>query len=224
MPTLTVTKSYLDGTALTESQLDDIKTSIETFVNTTKLGTTNLADGAITAAKIATGAVTSAKIASSAVTTAKIADGAVTRAKLSSLNSATSSSTGASASVTGSTYSDITNLSASITTVGRPVVCMLICADGTNTSQIKVTKTSGTDADMSAIIKLIRGSTDIAIYQQQFVWPTAASTNAFGIPIGGVVFYDSPSAGTYTYKIAAKGSAANEKVDFQYIKLFVYEL
>ena len=70
----------------------------------------------------------------------------------------------------------------------------------------------------------MRGSTDIAIYQQQFVWDGATATNAFGIPIGAVVFYDSPSAATYTYKIAAKGSASSEKVDFQYIKLFAYEL
>jgi Tfp pilus assembly protein PilW len=46
------------------------------------VGTTQLADSAITTAKIVDGAVSSAKIADSAVVTAKIADGQVTGAKI----------------------------------------------------------------------------------------------------------------------------------------------
>ena len=42
MPTLSVTKTYLDGDILTEADLDNIRTSIETFINTTGLDSTNI--------------------------------------------------------------------------------------------------------------------------------------------------------------------------------------
>lgn len=82
MPTLSITKSYDDGTALTESQLDDAFGSVSTFINTTKLDADNLQDGAVTAAKLGASAVTATKIDSDAVTTAKILDLNVTAGKL----------------------------------------------------------------------------------------------------------------------------------------------
>ena len=86
MPTLSITKNYANTTVLTEGQLDDIKTSIETFVNTTKLDSQNIQTGGIATANFATGAVDSAAIASSAVTTVKIADSNVTTAKIADSN------------------------------------------------------------------------------------------------------------------------------------------
>lgn len=47
MPTLTITKNYDDGSALTEAMLDSMKSSIETFVNTTKLDADNIQDASI---------------------------------------------------------------------------------------------------------------------------------------------------------------------------------
>lgn len=73
MPTLTVTKNYSDGTVLTKAQLDSAFTSVETFVNTTKLDSTNLQSGAVTASAIASGAVGSSQIASSAISIAALA-------------------------------------------------------------------------------------------------------------------------------------------------------
>ena len=84
MPQISLTKSYADGQSLFESDLDNIKDGIETFLNVTKIDSENIQDGGITTAKLATGAVTAAKIASGAVTTAKIATGAVTTAKIAS--------------------------------------------------------------------------------------------------------------------------------------------
>jgi hypothetical protein len=79
-----MTKNWDDGQVLTESQLDDIKNSVETFFNTTKLDSDNIQDGGIDSDAIAALAVTAAKLASSAVETAKINDAAVTVAKLAS--------------------------------------------------------------------------------------------------------------------------------------------
>lgn len=86
MPTLTITKNYDDGTVLTESQLDDIKTSIETFINTTKLDNANIQTGGLATANYATGSVDTAALASNAVTTVKITDSNVTTAKIADSN------------------------------------------------------------------------------------------------------------------------------------------
>lgn len=63
MPTFTMTKNWDDGTVLTESQLDDIKNSVETFLNVTKLDGDNIATSGIATANIADGSITSAKLA-----------------------------------------------------------------------------------------------------------------------------------------------------------------
>ena len=57
MPSLTVTKSYSDGNPLTEAMLDDIKSSLETFFNTTKIDSDNIQAGGITTTELATDSV-----------------------------------------------------------------------------------------------------------------------------------------------------------------------
>ncbi|MCK5016134.1 MAG: tail fiber protein [Candidatus Peribacteraceae bacterium] len=52
MPTLTVTKSYADNTVLTEAQLDAMKTSLETFFNSTKIDDDNIQIGGISQDKL----------------------------------------------------------------------------------------------------------------------------------------------------------------------------
>lgn len=72
MPTLTITKSYSNGTVFTESQLDDIKNSVENFTNITKLGQDNLQNDSIGTAQLQNTAVSTVKIANNAVTDAKL--------------------------------------------------------------------------------------------------------------------------------------------------------
>lgn len=103
MPSLTIEKTYADGSTPTSADFDNICDSLEVFLNVSKLGSDNLADNSITAsstfvaasitadkiqnlavttAKILDSAVTADKIATSAVTTAKILDSNVTTAKI----------------------------------------------------------------------------------------------------------------------------------------------
>jgi hypothetical protein len=51
MPQLSISKTYADGTTLFESDLDNIKDGLETFINTTKLDGENIQDSAIVEAK-----------------------------------------------------------------------------------------------------------------------------------------------------------------------------
>jgi hypothetical protein len=197
MPTLTVTKNWDDNTTLTEAQLDDIKNSIETWANTTKLDSTNIQSGGISADNIA----------SSAVTTAKINANAVTRAKLEAVGQQVSSSSGTD-SITASSYTDVTNLSVSITTTGRPVVAQLI-GSGSATAFVGLVGTEGA-------VQLLRGATTV---DEQSI-----AVNSSGrYPPGSFQFFDTPGAGTYTYKIQGK-VVVGTSVDFYNLKLVVREL
>ena len=82
MPTITITKSYQDGDVLLEQDLDDIRDSIETFLNTTKIDSANIQDLSIPTIKLQDASVTAAKLDTDAVTTVKILDEAVTEDKL----------------------------------------------------------------------------------------------------------------------------------------------
>jgi len=71
-----IVAAYTDGTNLNEIALDTLGGTI---------GTAQIADAAVTTAKIADNAVLTAKISNANVTTAKIADNAITTAKISAL-------------------------------------------------------------------------------------------------------------------------------------------
>lgn len=73
MATLTVTKTYDDSQVLTEADLDGIKTSIETFVNSTKLDSDNIQTGGIATSNFAAGAVDTTALGAASVTVAKLA-------------------------------------------------------------------------------------------------------------------------------------------------------
>lgn len=73
MPLFTMTKQYDDGSALTEAMLDAMKSSTETFLNTTKLDSDNIQDGGIDSDALASNAVTTNKINTAAITAAKLA-------------------------------------------------------------------------------------------------------------------------------------------------------
>lgn len=77
MATLAIDKTYVDGQTPTEEDFDNIKDSVESFVNGTKLGTENIQDSSAITAKIAAEAVTTAKIAADNVTAGKIVDNIV---------------------------------------------------------------------------------------------------------------------------------------------------
>jgi microcystin-dependent protein len=76
VPTLAITKTYDTGNALTETDLDNIKTSVEDFVNSTKLATDNIQTAGVETINIADANVTLAKLAS-AVAAALVPAGGV---------------------------------------------------------------------------------------------------------------------------------------------------
>jgi microcystin-dependent protein len=82
MPVLTISKTYADGQTLSQSNLDSAFDSVSSFLNTTKIDSSNIQNGGIATANIASAAITSTQMATNAVTTTAITDAAVTKAKL----------------------------------------------------------------------------------------------------------------------------------------------
>ena len=237
MPILTITQTYADGDVLFESDLDNIVDDIETFLNVTKIDSSNIQDGgidasiklqdasitsaklassavttakindsAITTAKINDSAITTSKINNAAVTTAKINDGAVTAAKRAAANISVSASSGT-ATVTSGSVTDITNLSVSITTGGRPVLLLLQNNyDGSN--QGIFANTSPTPA----YVYILRNGSPVSGFQ-------IPGSSGASIPL----VIDQPSAGTYTYKIQGQSDGTGT-LFASYLNLVVMEI
>jgi hypothetical protein len=174
-------------------------------------------------------AVTTAKLAANAVTTAKITDANVTRAKLAAVGQQISSSTGASQQTQSASYVDVTNATVTITTTGRPVVvCLVPAADGSgNISSVAALAAAGDFIEPEAVFKLLRDSTNIG----EFYLSVLAETDdgltkpaRIRVPPGLIHTLDTPSAGTYVYKLQYKSNDGIALADVTRCKLVAYEL
>lgn len=144
--------------------------------------------------------------------------GSVTRNSLASVGQQISSSceTFTTASLV---FIDVTNLSVTITTVGRPVIIMLV-PKGTSSvgSYFGVVGTTFNEAK----IRLTRGGSEIALWYLQSAAPSG--TAQLSVPVGMVNFIDPVAAGTYTYKLQAEVLNASTSLSVVDSKLVAYEL
>jgi hypothetical protein len=120
------------------------------------------------------------------------------------------SSTCGNYTTTGTSYQDITNLSCTITTHGRPVVLMMMPANtGDNGSFLYFDGTTG-------YLIFVRNSTYVCSSGFN------NTTNVFGYSISTI---DVPTAGTYTYKMQFHSSAPTGGIHiYNGYQLAVYEL
>lgn len=143
----------------------------------------------------------------------------ITKPMLAALGQQVSSSCG-DFFTTSTSFVDVTNLSVSITTTGRPVMIMII-PDGAGVSYFGISR--GASAG-DASFKLLRGATTVGI-PYLFYDSNGATTGAIvQLPPGALNTVDIPSAGTYTYKLQAKSSVASVTSEVFGCKLLVYEL
>lgn len=156
------------------------------------------------------------QVKDSGIVTSKIADAAVSYQKLGTINYIVSSSCGAFFAVT---PQDVTNLSVSITTTGRPVEIRLI-ADGTsNAAQVGL---ADNDGDVSGSIRFYRDATTIGFqgFESFLTGPTVTDVR---IPSSSFSHVDVVAAGTYTYTIGVT-MASGATIIVNYTKLFVREM
>lgn len=131
--------------------------------------------------------------------------GSITKAMIEALGHSVSSSCGTFLT-SGSSYTDVTNLSVSITTVGKPVYVGLTPDTSNPSAEVDMTNAS---ADSG--IQILRDST--VIYKLEGLVTT---------PAGGVWAFDEPAAGTYTYKVQAKGTGSSTSLTN--LRLLAYQV
>jgi len=195
-----------------------MKLSASGAMSISQIVTADITDANVTLAKMAVAsvgtanivdaAVTTVKILDANVTTAKIADGAVTPAKRAALGQQISAGSGLYTITNSSTtYIDVTNLSVTITTTGRPIFVGLIADVAEPNGQIFTSS--------SARLRFVRGSTDLGSYPM----------DVNGVPASTYSTVDVVAAGTYTYKLqTANSSGGSITRTVNGAKLVVYEL
>jgi hypothetical protein len=150
--------------------------------------------------------ITATQIATDAVTTAKIQDAAVTPAKLSAANYQSSSESGT-FNTTSSTYVDVTNLSCTITTNGRPVLILVSSNNSTAGAAILEADPGVTSNSINATFRILRDATQA--FESTLVSSYNATSGSWAVKIPMCVsILDVPAAGTYTYKVQLKTSVA----------------
>lgn len=100
---------------------------------------------------------------------------------------------------TANTYADVTNSSISITTRGNPV--MIVFSQGY--IQLDGDGAGGVDS-IQGYVKILRDASTVAeeVYYQ--IAKPSTHDLSLRIPSGGICMFETPAAGTYTYKIQTK--------------------
>ena len=208
MPDIIVRKTYIDGENLKEQDLDGIRDSIQFFFNSTKISDTNIQTGGIA--------------------TANFTDSSITRSELPAVGQQVSISSTHNANVitsgTLTTCTDgTTDLSATLTTTGRPVFISLFGVDGAggapDVAEIEMPTTNG---NSEAEIAIIRDSTVIGRWEVRTDVGGSVSVTA-RMPVGGIKVLDVVTSGTYVYKIQAR-KINGTSVALYNIKMVAYEL
>jgi hypothetical protein len=159
-------------------------------------------------------------VAFGTVATDGIADGAVTQAKRAALGQQISSSGSGVFTTTSTSAVDVTNLSVTITTTGRPVYIGLI--HDSSISSLSYIGCSDLDNGCQSEVKILR---DATLISNSFLWSQSvgSSTSFHMVPTSSVNHIDTPAAGTYTYKIQTL-AGSGDTAHVIYAKLVAYEL
>jgi hypothetical protein len=177
-------------------------------------------DETITSAKILNGTIVSADIANATIVNANIStSAAIASSKLAAPNLIVSSTNSGDFSTTSTSFVDVTNVTASITTTGKPVIITFYGDDATNACRFGLN--SPASLNTNGEYKLLRGATQVGLTAISL---SGASGDLSRVdPCGIVSFYDpAPPAGTYTYKLQAKANFG--AIYAGYVKMLVREL
>lgn len=170
------------------------------------------------------------QIADNAITTAKITNNAITQAKRAALGQQISASSGTYSSTSSGTDLDVTNLSVTITTTGRPVWLGIIHDGSINTPIIGLNQNNPSNVTAAVTdteFRFVRGTTVVARLQCSIgVGLSVANVDYVYSywPPSSFQHIDIPSAGTYTYKVQVNFGATNSTFSCQRVQLVAFEL
>lgn len=156
------------------------------------------------------------KVKDSGITTAKLAAASVTPSKVTPLGQQVSTSSGVYTVAHSTAYADVTNLTVTITTTGRPVDIRLI-ADGSGNQSYMQTP------DVGMFVAISRDGTRIA---EHFMGYSPVTGPLISYPTSSIMHFDPVTAGTYAYKIQVTeptlGGGATGSI--RYCKLLAFEI
>lgn len=178
--------------------------------------TAKIADLNVTTAKIADLNVTTDKIAYNAITSDKILDGSVTKQKLSALSINQSSDCGNYVLVS-TAETDISNLSATVGTSGRPV-CLLVGPSNDALNPSNTYLPSGKDM----VIRVRR--TGLFPLLLATVYITNPTASAIYMPLNFICYDFSPGSGTASYKVTVESTNISGSLAINYVRLTAYGL
>jgi hypothetical protein len=205
----------LSQTAATKNQLLNSRggTGLNSSAST---GIAHVSSGTWSVSSIVAG-----DIASDAVTTAKILDGNVTQAKRVALGQQLSSSCASFSVTSDGSDKDVTNLSVTITTTGRPVYVGVISVSN-STAYFASVKSSSTNPTM--YVNIVRASSTISVSYTDIQGLSGSGNGGVSIPVSSVNTIDVVAAGTYTYKISMNAGSSGYTLYCSNAKLIAYEL
>lgn len=146
----------------------------------------------------------------------QVKNGGITRPKQSAVGQQISSPTGT-VTINSTSLTDVTGLTISITTTGRPV--MLFFQGNDNTSPQSTIQATWGLTNSFVKIAVLRGITIVSLWK--FTQNPPGATQDMS---GPNLVLDTPMAGTYTYKVQASVGTVADSVKFDSIKLVAYEL
>lgn len=156
------------------------------------------------------------------VTGSQVAATTITRAKLAAVGQQVSATSGAFATGTTSP-TDVTNLSVTLTTFGRPVMLIIQNDGATTNGMISASDSSGTGAASATAFLYFARDGGVIATNKIFMQTQTNITRSIGLPPSSIVHLDVVGAGTYTYKLQVQ-AAAGTTVGVTSCVLVAYEL
>ena len=182
------------------------------------------------AAFVAPGSITTASLTAGLIQTTNLSDGSVTLQKLAArpietnvpIGGLARSDTSANFSTTIDSFVDVTNLSVTIITTGRPVFVGLIPDGSTNASLTRRVGASESGGGAEGEIAFVRDAQTRDAQTIGIMKVHGYSTD--WVPPGAFNTIDSPGPGMHTYRVQARDSSPGSTVYLENVKLAVYEL
>lgn len=116
-------------------------------------------------------------------------------------------------------FTNVTNLSISLATTGRPVEIKLIPDGGSSSSFIEVDGNTGT---AEGDFKILRNGSDLALFNLQSLTGSGSATE-LRVPPSNINYVDRPSNGTQTYVLQARINTGSSITVFN-CTLMAYEI
>lgn len=152
-----------------------------------------------------------------------IKDGGVTPQKMAALGQQLSASGGLITTTVQPSFDDVTDLTVTITTTGRPVFVGIIPDGGSSTGVIRANNIGGAATGGGAYYKIDRGGTTVLFSELTIVGASATLIRTI-VPCSSLYTIDVVGAGTYTYQVKIAAIASGSVAAIQNAKLIAYEI